>query len=48
MEKYVKLDEVLDCACDFFLCGEEDTANYKAYLEENCTIKEIDEQKSGN
>ena len=40
MTKYVKLDDVLECAFDFFMTEESDRAAFKSMVEDECEIIE--------
>lgn len=42
MDKYVKLDDVLECAFDFFLMEENDRIVFKEIVEDNCNIIDIE------
>ena len=48
MAKYIKLDDVLDCANDFFLCGQEDIDNFKSCIEDECEIIDVKDKKTAN
>lgn len=44
VEKYVKLDDVLECVFDFFLTEESDRTAFKEYVEDSCNIIDIEKE----